>query len=159
MFTIQFVPIQPNIELKTVPKQLLGSLPLAIALPWSFFPCFYLKMVFMAKCRSEKMSAWANVAAPPFSIKCTIQPVGDKLNLDRSLNRALIFLLPCLELLLKWRFLRSYCHPRSARYARNIFYHKIHQNGFVICVQVDENEALSLRRCQRLSKVYADVIR
>jgi hypothetical protein len=31
--TMQYLPIQPNLESKTRPKQLLGSLPLDIALP------------------------------------------------------------------------------------------------------------------------------
>ncbi len=34
---------QPNLELKTRPKQLLGSLPLVIALPSLSFKTFYLR--------------------------------------------------------------------------------------------------------------------
>jgi hypothetical protein len=33
MHLLSSVAIQPNLELKTLPKQLLGSLPLVIALP------------------------------------------------------------------------------------------------------------------------------
>ncbi len=37
MHLLPMVAIQPNLELKTQPKQLLGSLPLVIALPGQLF--------------------------------------------------------------------------------------------------------------------------